>query len=147
MDRDKQLVQKNDCANPEQNGAKRQIESRTRFASLAPGSSDKHAQLVCLNDAFGPMVNMKRNEGRQLAGVITHCVCFTFRAALFSANLGGWLSMIPALGLASRYGRSRRSPTRSNDFRAKGKSKQVRTAGVLGTAKHFGECLKTENPA
>jgi hypothetical protein len=44
-----------------------------------------------------------------LAGVMTHCVSFTFRTSPFSADLSDWLSMTPALGLASRPSRSRKA--------------------------------------
>ena len=51
-----------------------------------------------------------------LAGVVTHCVCFTFRASPFSADLSEQLSMTPALGLASRPSRSRRASRSSSQI-------------------------------
>ena len=68
-------------------------------------SSNHHAQ----GQAFGIDQSVDLAPFHPLAGVITHCVCFTFRASPFSADLSDWLSMTPALGLASRPSRSRRA--------------------------------------
>lgn len=51
-----------------------------------------------------------------LAGVITHCVCFTFLTTPFSADFSDWLSITPALGLASRPNRSRNAMRNSSQI-------------------------------
>ena len=89
--------------------------SKTRAAPPGPewaGGVNHHAQ----GQAFGVDQSVDLAPPHRLAGVITYCVCFIFRASPFSADLSDWLSMMPALGLrpprAVRAGR-RAAPPRS----------------------------------
>ena len=72
---------------------------------LNGGGVNHHAQ----GQAFGIDESVDLAPLHLLAGVITHCVRFAFRASPFSADLSEQLSMTPALGLASRPSRSRRA--------------------------------------
>ena len=79
---------------------------------LNGGGVNHHPQ----GQAFGIDQSVDLAPFHPLAGVITHCVCFTFRASPFSADLSEQLSMTPALGLASRPSRSRSAARSSSQI-------------------------------
>jgi hypothetical protein len=70
---------------------------------LDPGGMDDHSQ----RHALGVDHGVRLAPLHPLTGIITHCVCLTFLTSPFSADFKDWLSMTPALGLASRPSRSR----------------------------------------
>ena len=74
------------------------------IAILDARRMDDHAQ----RQAFDIDEGMQLAALHLLAGVVTHCVLFTpARGSPFSAAFSDWLSMIAAVGLASRSSASR----------------------------------------
>jgi len=87
------------------------VEDQDRaVAILDAGGVDDHAQW----EAFGIDQGVELASFDLLSGVVTHCVVFTpVFTAPFSADFSDWLSMIAAVGLASRPACSRRAKSNS----------------------------------
>jgi hypothetical protein len=76
---------------------------------------DDHSQRQAFNVGQG----VELATLRLLAGVITHCVVFTPAfAPPFSAAFSDWLSMMAAVGLASRLRCSRKATSNSSQIRS-----------------------------
>ena len=88
---------------------------KVTLALSSPGghsarATDDHAQW----EAFGIDQGVELASFDLLSGLVTHCVVFTpVFTAPFSADFSDWLSMIAAVGLASRPACSRRAKSTS----------------------------------
>ena len=89
------------------------------IAVLYAGGVDDHAQRQASDIDQG----MQLAALHLLCGVITHCILFTSaRGSPFSAAFSDWLSMIAAVGLASRPSASRSAMCSSSQMRSHARS-------------------------